>query len=204
MWGEEDKGQQKDTMGKVRILSILLTIILLIGCSVSVRSSKPRSDPDGFKDIKWGTDIATLKDMEKVDVGNPSNKDVAWYSKKGEILAIGNAKITSTFYSFWMGSFASVWIDFEGDENFEALRKELLEVYGKAPESGKPKNKRGRQIEQAYQIYTWEGENTEVFLFYSNIRHKGNLNLNSRKIAEDRRSYEKEKKREETLKEKGF
>ena len=190
-------------MNKVGILSIVFAIIL-IGCSVPVRSSKLHPDPEGFKDMKWGTDIATLKDMEKVDLDSPSNKDIAWYKRKGEILAIGKAKIESTFYSFWMGSFESVWIDFEGDDNFGALRKELFEVYGKVPESGELKDNRGRQIEQTDQIYTWEGENTEVFLFYSKIRHKGNLNLNSKKISEDRRVYETERKREETLKEKGL
>jgi hypothetical protein len=192
---------------KVRILSILFTIlftVFLIGCSVPVRSSKPHPDPDGFKDIRWGTDIATLKDMEKVERDNPSNKDVAWYRRKGEILTLGKAKLESTFYSFWMGSFESVWIDFGGDENFEVLRKELFEAYGKVPESGELQDKRGRQIELADRFYTWKGEHTEMFLFYSKIRHKGNLNLNSRKIGEERRAYEKEKKKEERLKEKGF
>jgi len=186
-------------MKKVRILSILCTIIL-IGCSASVRSSKPHSDPDGFKDIKWGTDIATLKDMEKAGLANPSGKDIALYTRKEETLAIGKAKIESTFYSFWMGSFESVWIDFEGDENLQALRKELLELYGKVSESGELRDNRGVRKEQANQIYTWEGENTEIFIFYSKIRHKGNVHLDSRKIAEERRAYEKQKREEEKLK----
>jgi hypothetical protein len=184
-------------MRKNGTLSLLIAIFL-IGCSLPpVRSSKPHPDRDGFKNIRWGTDIMTLKDMEKVDLGNPSNKDVAWYSKKEDVLSIGKAKIQGIFYSFWMGSFESVWIDFEGDENVEPIKEELSKVYGKLHETGEVNDKGGRHIEQADQIYTWNGENTEVFLFYSKVRHKGNLTLNSKKIAEDRRAYDREKKKEE-------
>ena len=189
-------------MRKVWILSILFTLVL-IGCSGSVQSLKSHPDPDGFKNIRWGTDISTITDMEKVKLDNPSNKNVVWYARKGEILTLGKAEIESIFYSFWMGSFEGVWIDFEGGENLEALKKELFKAYGKVPDSGELKDKRGMQIEQADEFYSWKGENTEVFLFYSKIRHKGNLTLNSRKIGEERRAYEKEKKKEERLKDKG-
>jgi hypothetical protein len=40
-----------------------------------------------------------------------------------------------------VGKFDSGWIDFEGDKNFEALKKELLERFGKVrwPEETKVK-----------------------------------------------------------------
>jgi hypothetical protein len=48
------------------------------------------------------------------------------------------------------------------------------------------------------------GKNTEIWLSYSKGRHKGTLTMNSRKISEGRRDYEKEKEKEERLKERGF
>jgi hypothetical protein len=109
-----------EAMKKVKILAILFTIFL-IGCFASARSSKPRSDPDGFRGIKWGTEITILKDMEKAEQDKSSKSDLVWYTRKGDILAIGEAKLKTIYYSFWMGNFESVWIDFEGDENFKTL-----------------------------------------------------------------------------------
>ena len=127
-------------MKKVKILTIVFTIFL-IGCFAPPRPSMPRPDPEGFRDIKWGTEISTLKDMEEVEQDKSSGRDLVWYRRKGDTLAIGEAKLENIFYSFWMGDFESVWIDFEGEENFEALKKELFERFGKArePEGGMDK-----------------------------------------------------------------
>ncbi|HSB07330.1 MAG TPA: hypothetical protein VLK23_19295, partial [Thermodesulfobacteriota bacterium] len=120
---------------RVKILSILFSIFL-ISCAVPVRSSKPQAEQIGFRDIKWGTEISTLTDMERVRE-ETSNSDLVWYTRRGDTLAIGKAKLKNIFYAFWMGNFESVWIDFEGDENFEVLKKELFERFGEVRESVK-------------------------------------------------------------------
>ena len=199
-----------EAMKKVKILAILFTIFL-IGCFASTRSSKPRSDPDGFRGIKWGTEISTLKDLEKVEQDKSTDSDLVWYRRKGDTLAIGEAKLENIFYSFWMGNFESVWIDFEGKENFEALKKELFEQFGKTLESEGSMRKMGKRAdrersptERAGTFYAWWGKNTEVWLSYSKDRHKGTLTINSRKISEERRAYGKQREKEERLKERGF
>jgi hypothetical protein len=193
------------TVGKIKILAIIFGIIL-IGCIASTRPSKPRPDPEGFRDIKWGTEISTLKDMEEVEQDKSSGRDLVWYRRKGDTLAIGGAKLESIFYSFWMGEFESVWIDFEGEANFQALKKEFFERFGKARESAGNMDKAERRAlrqrsptERPGPFYAWFGENTEIWLSYSKDRHKGTFTMNSRKISEERRDYEKEK-----LKERGF
>jgi len=186
-------------MKKVKILAIVFSIFL-VGCFASVRSSKPRSDPDGFRDIKWGTEISTLKDMEKAEQDKSSNSVLVWYTRKGDPLAIGKARLENIFYSFWMGNFESVWIDFRGDENFEALKNELFEQFGKVLESEKLMKKMdgegGREpatIRHAEEFYAWWGKNTEMTLSYSGDRHKGALTINSKRISDERRAYEKQK-----------
>jgi hypothetical protein len=188
-------------MKKVKILTIVFSIFL-IGCFASARTSKPRSEPDGFRGIRWGTEISTLKDMEKVEQNKSSNSDLVWYTRKGEPLAIGKAKLENIFYSFWMGNFESVWIDFKGDENFETLKKELFERFGKVLESEelmkKTHQEAGREpstIKHAEEFYAWWGKNTEMSLLYSKDRHKGTLYINSRMISEERRAYEKQKEK---------
>jgi len=197
-------------MKKVKVLAIAFSIFLT-GCAGSTRHAKPRLDPDGFRDIKWGTEISALGDMEKVEQDKPSNSDLAWYIRKGDTLPMGKAKLENIFYSFWMGNFESVWIDFKGDENFEALKDELFERFGKARESEEGMEKMGKRAqrersptERAGAFYAWWGKNTEIFLSYSKDRHKGTLTMNSRKIRGERREYEKEKEKENRIKERGF
>jgi hypothetical protein len=199
-------------MTRIKILTMVFGIIL-VGCFASTRPSAPRPDPEGFREIKWGTEISALKDMEEVEQDESSGKDLVWYRRKGDNLTIGEAKLENIFYLFWMGEFESVWIDVEGEENFETLKKELFERFGKPRESeGSMKNmgKRGRrersetEPERVRGFYAWWGKSTEIWLSYSKDRHKGTLTMNSRKISEERRDYEKEKGREERLKERRF
>jgi hypothetical protein len=197
-------------MKKVKVLTILLTIFS-IGCFASARASKPRLEPDGFRDIKWETEISTLKDMKKVEQDRSSNSDLVWYTREGDTLAIGKAKLEDIFYSFWMGNFESVWIDFKGEENFEALKKELLGQFGIVLESKGSMKKMGKEAgrepsatDHAGELYAWWGKNTEMWLSYSKDRHKGTLTINSTVGSEKRRAYEKQKEKEERLKEKGF
>jgi len=196
-------------MRKVKVFTVGFGI-LLIGCAGSSRYNKPRSEPDGFAGIKWGTEVSTLKDMEKVAQGKSSNNDLAWYTRGGDTLAIGKAKLEKIFYSFWMGNFESVWIDFKGDENFEALKKELFERYGKALESEElmKKTDKGAErepssIRHAEQFYAWWGKNADMSLSYSKDRHMGTLYINSRMMTEERRAYEKQKQKQKRLKEEG-
>jgi len=195
---------------RVKVSAIALCVFL-IGCASSTKHAKSRSDPDGFRDIKWGTEISTLKDMEEVEQDKSSGKDLVWYRRTGDTLTIGQARLESIFYSFWMGGSESVWIDFEGEENFEALKKELLEEFGKGrgPEGSTDKRGRRGRREQSLRegagpFYAWLGKNTETWLAYSKDRHKGTLTINSRKISEKRRHYEKEKEKKERLKEREF
>ena len=102
-----------------------------------------------------------------------------------------------------MGNFESVWIDFEGEENFEALKKELFEQFGKPLRSeGIMRNmgeRTGRELsptERAGTFYAWWGKNTEMWLSFSEDLHKGTLTINSVRIREERKDYEKQKGKE--------
>jgi hypothetical protein len=188
-------------MKKVKILAILFSVFF-VGCFASTRSSELRADLDGFRDIRWGTEISTLKDMEKVEPDRSSNTDLVWYIRKGDPLTIGKAKLENIFYSFWMGSFEGVWIGFEGDENFETLKKELFERFGKVLESEELMKKMGGEaggeppsVKHAEEFYAWWGKNMEMTLSYSKGRHQGALSINSKKMSEERRAYEKQKRK---------
>ena len=205
--------QKMRAMKKIKVLTFVFSI-LLVGCLASTQYSKPRSELDGFRGIKWGAEITALGDMQKVEQDKSPNSDIVWYTRKGEALTFGKAKVENIFYSFWMGDFESVWIDFKGQENFEALKKELFERFGKVLESGELIKKTGKEtlMERSTtgprhggeEFYLWDGKQMEMWLSYSKDRQKGTLSINSKKISEERRDYEKRKGKEERFKEKGY
>jgi hypothetical protein len=198
-------------MKKIKALTFVFCIFF-VGCLASKQYSKPRSEIDGFRGIKWGAEVATLEGMEKVEQDKSSNRDIVWYTRKGETLTFGKAKLENIFYSFWMESFESVWMDFKGEENFQALKQEVFERFGKVLESGELLKKtekealmeRSTMRQGEEEFYFWDGKQTEMWLSYSKSRHKGTLSINSKKINEERRSYEKQKEKEERSREKRF
>jgi hypothetical protein len=102
-----------------------------------------------------------------------------------------------------MGKLESVWIDFRGDENFETLKKELFERFGKVLEAEELLRKTDKDgwrerstTKQAGEFYGWWGNVTEMALSYSKDRHKGTLCVNSRMMREERRAYGKERDKE--------
>ncbi len=190
--------------------SLIFVFCILIMACASTRS-KPRVELDGFRGIHWGADVAKLDGMEKVEQVKTSDKDIAWYTRKGETLTFGNARVENIFYSFWMGSFESVSIDFRGTENFKALKNELFERFGKVLESAELLEKEKKTLIESSPIqrgeeefYFWDGKQMEMWLSYSKESQRGNLSINSKKINEERRSYEKEKEKEEKHKGRKF
>jgi len=198
-------------MKKIKALTFVFCIFF-VGCLASKQYSKPRSEIDGFRGIKWGAEITALGDMEKVEQDKSPNRDIVWYTRKGETLTFGRAKLENIFYSFWMGDFESVWMDFKGEENFQALKQEVFERFGKVLESGEllKKTEKEALMERSTmrygeeEFYFWDGKQMEMWLSYSKSRHKGTLSINSKKINEERRAYEKQKEKEERFRERRF
>ncbi len=193
-------------MKRIKSLTYLLILfyVLLASCA-STRYSRPRVELDGFRGIKWGVDVSTLEGMQKAKQGKSANRDIVWYTRRGDALTFGKANVENIFYSFWMGTFESVSIDFKGDENFRVFKQELFERFGKVLESGELVRRSGSEalIERSpilsgkEEFYLWDGKQTEMWLSYSKNLQKGTFSINSKKVSEERRDYEKRKEKEE-------
>jgi len=70
--------------------------------------AKPGTEPDGFRGIKWGPYISTLKGMEYVRT-DPSFGGIKIYRRQGDVLQIGSAKLKEIEYCFWKGRFCYVY-----------------------------------------------------------------------------------------------
>lgn len=118
-----------------RIISIGLAVLVfgLQGSLVFTGNSgsfKHGSKPDGFRDIKWGTDISTLQGMKRF-FRQVEYEGIKIYTKKDEILFIGRAKPKRIEYGFWKGKFCSLLIRIEGYENWLALKETVFEKFGR-------------------------------------------------------------------------
>lgn len=97
---------------------------------------KHGSEPDGFREIKWGTDIFTLKGMQEVETEEylkifAEKESFKSYTREGEILKIGSSELLCVVYSFWKGKFFSVMIYTVGYENWKGLRDACIEKFAK-------------------------------------------------------------------------
>jgi hypothetical protein len=111
-------------MGRIPV-HFTVAIVLL-----SVNSFAFNNEPDGFRGIKWGTDISGLQGMTHVRT-DPSYGGVEFYTRKDDELRFGDAQLDKIEYAFWKGKFSSVWIHSVGYANWLDLRDATAASYGK-------------------------------------------------------------------------
>ncbi|HRR96865.1 MAG TPA: hypothetical protein P5150_09090 [Candidatus Ratteibacteria bacterium] len=92
--------------------------------------AKKGTEPDGFRGIKWETDISTLPDMKYFKT-DPSFGGMKGYIRKGDKLQIGAAKLKRIEYDFWHGKFLGVLISTKGHTNWYSLKDAVFEKFGK-------------------------------------------------------------------------
>ena len=171
-------------------------IILTVGLwsSLCFAEFKPGSEPDGFRGIKWGTDVKTLPGMKHLK----TYKRVMWrapssmgakievYTRKGDRLIIGRAKLEKIEYSFWKEEFYMVKVytaksdsDSEYSESGEDLREAVFEKFGKGE-----KDSLGGS--------SWSGDKIEMD-FRSFSGGTGCLQMSYKKISKQIEDYEEQK-----------
>jgi len=168
-------------MRKIWLIGLIVLTVGLWG-NLCFADYKPGSEPDGFRGIKWGTDISTLSDMEYLGT-DPIYGGVKKYTRKNEVLHLGGVKLKRIEYGFWRGKFCNVMIITEGYTNWTGLKKAVFEKFG-----------RGSQSNEGVEYYWWSGETTWMTLgYYEKISKKGALYMFSKEIKNQQRAYEKQK-----------
>lgn len=131
-----------------KVMTIVLVFLLILPIEGFGKgkpgSFKPGSEPEGFRGIKWGTDISTLKDMEV--------KEQDWYVRTGDKLKIGEAELISIAYRFHKGKFEAVTIKIKGQDNVSLIRDICFEIYGLVEQMNNTFN------------YMWKGNNAVIIL----------------------------------------
>jgi hypothetical protein len=165
-------------MGRVNLAVFTVSIVLL-----SVNPFAFQNEPDGFRGIKWGTDISTLKGMIHVRSA-PRNSGVVFYRRKGDELRFGDAQLDKLEYAFWNGKFSSVWIHSVGYANWLDLHDATTAEFGE-----------GYQPHRYIEQYLWYGSSTMILLQYNQIGREGMLSMFSQMIIKQQEEYNNETSR---------
>jgi len=173
-------------MKALKILIVFFGILLMGGLATGqpARQSsefKSGSEPDGFRGIQWGTDIATLRDRVLVMT---IDNDTKRYKRNEDTLKMGEVKLDYIHYEFWKGIFYLVDIEFEGAENWNNLRARMFATFGKGQNHSEEK-------EQLSAGYRWEGEKTTIIMIY-NASMGGGLTISSTEITNQKAKEAKE------------
>jgi len=176
-------------MKKIWLMGLTILVIGLCG-NLNSAEFKPGSEPDGFRGIKWGTDISTLSDM-KYERTDPSYGGIKVYTRKNDVLHLGGAKLEIIKYGFWKGKFCDVFLITKGSVNWYGLKGAVFEKFG-----------RGYQSNEYIEYYIWGGDITGMSLKYNEISKEGKLFMSSKEINRQQKAYKKQKAKEGA--EKGF
>jgi ArsR family metal-binding transcriptional regulator len=134
-------------------------------------SFKPGSEPDGFRGLKWQTDIATLDPlhtMEVIEIMGP----FTYYKKKKEDLHLVTVKLDDIIYEFWNGKFSGVMIKVRGNNQFQILKDYVFARFGPG--------QRSQVLERLnVQDFYYNGVKTRMYLKFSDIDRTGELSMYS-------------------------
>jgi hypothetical protein len=118
---------------KLRLSKYLFIIAFIVLGNVSCEqasgkkeSSGFQNDPEGFRGIRWGTDINSLKDMVFVR----ESYFLKRYTRQNEKMKIGVVNIEDITYEFFNGKLKGVDIVTYGTKNFNLLKDILFEKFG--------------------------------------------------------------------------
>lgn len=82
------------------------------------------NEPDGFRGIRWATDISEL-DQGWTEIAEHAD-GVKFYTRSGDLLKIGEAEIRAPGYGFYKGKFFAAHIAFDSVTNFQKIKETLF------------------------------------------------------------------------------
>ena len=129
-------------------------------------------DPGNFNGMWWGQYLGELKNMQLVSY-EPSQYGEFYYTRQGDVLQIGDAKLEYVQYGFWKGLYSSFAFGTTGVRNWEALRNIVFENFG-----------RWHKPDWRVWRYEWVGRNSAMSLAFDEATEEGQLYVYSKVIYE--------------------
>lgn len=127
----------------------ILALIFILACSISAFAFQ--NEPDGFRGIKWGTDISDIPYLVFKRDYSQDFGGIKIYTNRDDSLKIGGADVSEIEYYFWGGKFYKM----------SASTSDLLksgELYYACLDQF------GDRMDIIGSTYRWKGTTTEILL----------------------------------------
>lgn len=111
------------------------SLIILLLLSVSVYAGTDPSRWDGFRGLKWATNIKDMNDPNMILIEDHNESKV--YRRLSDKLSIGNAKLEFIVYHFYKNRFYGLSIKAKGYTNFTTLKDAVFAYYGEGKQANK-------------------------------------------------------------------
>lgn len=160
----------------------VLVLALILSQPVFCQSFKAGTEPRGFQQLKWETEVSKIKGMEFVkeasmggsyppDLSDPEGNlmtdKILIYARDSDKLRFGGAVLKSIRYGFCDGKLCEVTLTAKGSKNWDALKKETFHRFG-SKRSVMPENNPFMDNHLAtFQYYMWQGKVSEMELMYN-------------------------------------
>lgn len=134
---------------KIGIFSFCLlafAVLSMLGCG-----SPAASEPDGFRDVKWGADSASLPGFSRL----ANEGDLVFYEKQDEALQIEEVRLDQVIYGFHKGRFYTAMVYFPST-GLTRIKEIMTRQYG---EPASPDNTPSK--------FLWDGPSVSVLLTLS-------------------------------------
>ena len=162
-----------------------LIFLLIISVCAAIPVLAFQNEPDGFRGIKWGTNISKLPDMYLVEDGG----DLKYYTRPYDRMRIGDADIERITYGFYKNRFYRMEIRFSEFSNFTRLKATFFDQYGI-----------GVKPHADLEDYWWVGSTVNILIGYNEITFKGAITILFRPINEEKATDDKQKAKKGTKK----
>lgn len=126
-----------------------------------------KNEPDGFRGIKWGDSIASIKGMSRYG----ESEYLIDYRQKDDILDIDGVPVNSITYQCYKPNYyklARVFIEISGFDNWSKIKNVMYSKFGKSNN------------------FWWRGTKTTISTFYyeKNSRFYGSIIFESTQLSE--------------------
>ena len=165
--------------------STLKTIVLLaLFVFLNVPATAFQNEPEGFRGVKWGTEIKDLTDSFYATTLLKDDKFTNYRNTKDN-RSIGDAHIDELLYGFFDNRFSEVFITFKGPGDFLKIKEIFVQQYGE-----------GERPYIGLQEYYWHGQQVNISLIYKEILDKGYIIYGFKPLLEERKKYQQDKAKE--------
>lgn len=106
---------------------------------------------DGFRGVRWKSDLSQREDM----IFHEESKNVAYYTRRGESLKLGNGDLINLYYGSHRKRFYLVLAQFRGSNDREKIKYVFFREFGK------PLKPDANRLD-----YIWEKGDTTATLMY--------------------------------------